>query len=113
MYVTTTMSFEGYRVTEYKGIVRGIVVRAPTIGQGFAGGLKMLIGGNIGAFTEMCEQAREEAFDILVQQAQERGANAIIGMHYESADIGGGGTSGRHATEIMAFGTAVTIEPLK
>jgi uncharacterized protein YbjQ (UPF0145 family) len=113
VYVTTTLGFEGYRVVEYKGIVRGIIVRAPTIGQGFAGGLKMLIGGNIGAFTEMCEQAREEAFDLLVQHATERGANAIIGMHYTSADIGGGGGSGRHATEILCYGTAVTIEPVR
>lgn len=112
MYVTTTLGFEGYRVTEYKGVVRGIVVRAPTISQGILGGLKSLVGGNIGAFTEMCEEARAEAFDLLVQHATQRGANAIIGMQYESAEVGGGGSSGRHATEIMAYGTAVIIEPL-
>jgi uncharacterized protein YbjQ (UPF0145 family) len=113
MYVTTTLAFEGYKITEYKGIVRGIIVRAPTISQGIMGGLKSIIGGNIGAFTEMCEQAREEAYDLLIQHAQERGANAIIGMHYESSDIGGGGTGGRHATEVMAYGTAVVIEPAR
>ncbi|MBM4193651.1 MAG: YbjQ family protein [Gemmatimonadetes bacterium] len=111
MYVTTTLAFEGYRIKEYKGVVRGIVVRAPTIAQGIMGGLKTIIGGNIAAYTEMCEQAREEAFDLLVQHADQRGANAIIGMHYDASDIGGGGT-GRHATEVLCYGTAVVIEPV-
>jgi uncharacterized protein YbjQ (UPF0145 family) len=111
MYVTTTLSFEGYRIKEYKGVVRGIIVRAPTIGQGIMGGLKSIIGGNIGAYTEMCEQAREEAFDLLVQHATERGANAIIGMHYDASDIGGGHGSGK-ATEVLCYGTAVVIEPV-
>lgn len=109
MYVTTTLNFDGYRITGYKGIVRGIVVRAPTISQGIMGGLKTIIGGNIGAYTEMCEQARSEAFDLLVQHAHERGANAIIGMNYDASDIGG---NSRHATEVLCYGTAVTIEPI-
>ncbi len=109
MYVTTTLAFEGYRVKEYKGIVRGIVVRAPTITQGIFGGLKSIIGGNIGAYTEMCEDARAEAFDLLVQHATERGANAIIGMHYDASDLGSHGT---RATEVLAYGTAVVIEPV-
>ena len=110
MYVTTTLAFEGYRIKEYKGVVRGIVVRAPTISQGILGGLKSIIGGNIGAYTEMCEQAREEAFDLLVQHAGERGANAIVGMEYDASDLGGG--HGRHATEVLCYGTAVVIEPV-
>jgi uncharacterized protein YbjQ (UPF0145 family) len=110
MHVTTTLGFEGYRITEYKGIVRGIVVRAPTISQGIMGGLKSIVGGNIGAYTEMCEQAREEAFDLLVQHAHERGANAIIGMHYDASDIGG---HQRHASEVLCYGTAVVIEPAR
>lgn len=109
MYVTTTLAFEGYRITEYKGVVRGIVVRAPTITQGILGGLKSIVGGNIGAYRDMCEQAREEAFDLLVQHAQERGANAIIGMSYDASDLGG--HNGR-ATEVLCYGTAVTIEPV-
>ena len=109
MYVTTTLAFEGYRIKEYKGVVRGIVVRAPTIVQGIFGGLKQIIGGNIGAYTEMCEQAREEAFDLLVQHAGTRGANAIIGMAYESSEIGGHRGS---ATEVLCYGTAVVIEPV-
>jgi uncharacterized protein YbjQ (UPF0145 family) len=109
MYVTTTLAFEGYRIKEYKGVVRGIVVRAPTIMQGIFGGLKQIVGGNIGAYTEMCEQAREEAFDLLVQHASERGANAIIGLAYDASDLGGT----RHsATEVLCYGTAVVIEPV-
>ena len=109
MYVTTTLGFEGYRIKEYKGVVRGIVVRAPTISQGILGGLKQIIGGNIGAYTEMCEQAREEAFDLLVQHAGGRGANAIIGVAYDASDIGG---RNGHATEVLCYGTAVVIEPI-
>jgi len=109
MYVTTTLAFEGYRIKEYKGVVRGIVVRAPTISQGILGGLKRIIGGNIAAYTEMCEQAREEAFDLLVQHAGARGANAIIGLHYDASDLGGHSTS---ATEVLCYGTAVVIEPV-
>ena len=109
MYVTTTFTFEGYRIKEYKGVVRGIVVRAPTISQGILGGLKQIIGGNIAAYAEMCEQAREEAFDLLVQHATARGANAIIGLAYDASDLGGA----RHsATEVLCYGTAVVIEPV-
>ena len=107
MYVTTTLGFEGYRIKEYKGIVRGIVVRAPTISQGILGGLKSIIGGNIGAYAEMCEQAREEAFDLLVQHAHGLGANAVIGMHYDASDLGGHRSQ---ATEVLCYGTAVIIE---
>jgi uncharacterized protein YbjQ (UPF0145 family) len=74
------------------------------------GGITSLIGGNIGAYTEMCEEAREEAFDLLVQHATQRGANAIIGMHYDASSIGAGQ---RHATEVLCYGTAVVIEPLQ
>ena len=61
MPVTTTFTIEGYRIKQYKGVARGIIVRAPTIAQGLVGGLKSIIGGNIGAYTEMCEQARAQA----------------------------------------------------
>ena len=66
--VTTTFTIEGYRIKEYRGIVRGIIVRAPTIAQGFLGGLKSIVGGKIGAYTEMCEQTRQQAYE-LVQKA--------------------------------------------
>ena len=106
--VTTTFSIEGYKITAYKGVVRGIIVRAPTIRQGIMGGLKNIIGGNIGAYTEMCEQARQQAYDLLIEHAQQLGANAVVGLRYDASDVGGSTTS---ATEVLCYGTAVVIEP--
>jgi uncharacterized protein YbjQ (UPF0145 family) len=105
--VTTTMGFDGFRVKDYKGIVRGLIVRMPTITQGILGGLKSIIGGHIGAYTEMCEQGRQQAFDLLIGHARAIGANAIIGLHYDTSDVGGQ----MGATEILCYGTAVTIVP--
>lgn len=107
--VTTTFTIEGYKITAYKGIVRGIIVRAPTISQGILGGLKSIIGGNIGAYTEMCEQARQQAYDLLIQHAVELGANAVVGLRYDASDVGAGSSS---ATEVLCYGTAVVIEPV-
>lgn len=106
MQVTTTFSIEGYRITEYKGLVRGIVVRAPTISQGILGGLKSIIGGQIGAYTEMCEQTREQAYERLVEHAQAVGANAVVGLRYESSEVG----SKSSATEVLCYGTAVVVQ---
>lgn len=105
--VTTTFTIEGYRISQYKGLVRGIVVRSPTIGQGLLGGLKSIVGGQIGAYTEMCEQARQQAFDRLLQHARDLRANAIVGVRYESAEVGSRNGS---ATEVLCYGTAVVIE---
>src|SRR6266705_1159484 len=88
LQTTTTFSFDGYRIGEYKGVVRGIVVRSPTLGQGFLGGLKQIVGGQIGAYAEMCEQAREQAYDLLLQHARALRANAIVGVRYESSEVG-------------------------
>ena len=107
--VTTTFSFEGYRIRQYLGVVRGIIVRAPTISQGFFGGLKSIIGGNIGSYTEMCEQARQHSYDLLLQHARELGANAIVGVRYDAAEVGAKAGS---ATEVLCYGTAVIIEPI-
>src|SRR3989442_7646882 len=87
LQTTTTFSIEGYRITEYKGLVRGIVVRSPTIGQGLLGGLKQIIGGQIGAYTEMCEQTREQAYELLLQHARALRANAVVGVRYESLEV--------------------------
>jgi uncharacterized protein YbjQ (UPF0145 family) len=106
MMVTTTFSFEGYKIKEYRGLVRGIIVRAPTIAQGIIGGLKNIIGGNIGAYTEMCEQAREQAYDLLIQHANELGANAIVGLRYDASEVVSKGS----ATEVLCYGTAVIVE---
>ena len=107
--VTTTLSIEGYRIKEYKGVVRGIIVRAPTIMQGILGGLKSVIGGRIGAYTEMCERARQQAYDLMIQHAQEVGANAVVGLHYDASEVVGR----ESATEVLCYGTAVVIEPMR
>lgn len=106
MLTSTTMTIDGYRITEYKGVVRGIVVRSPTIGQGILGGLKQIVGGQIGAYTEMCEQAREQAFELLLQHARDLRADAVIGIQYESSEVGRQGS----ATEVLCYGTAVKIQ---
>jgi uncharacterized protein YbjQ (UPF0145 family) len=106
--VTTTFTIEGYKIVEYKGIVRGIIVRAPTIAQGIVGGLKSIIGGQIGAYTQMCEQTRQQAYELVIQHAKEVGANAIIGLRYDASEV----ASKVSATEVLCYGTAVVIEPI-
>lgn len=105
--VTTTFTIEGYRVKQYLGVVRGIIVRAPTITQGILGGLKSIIGGQIGAYTEMCEQARQQAFDLMIDHARALGANAVLGLRYDASDIG---SKHSGATEVLCYGTAVVLE---
>ena len=107
--VTTTFSIDGYKIVEYKGIVRGIIVRAPTIRQGFFGGLKSIVGGNIEAYTEMCEQARQQAYDLLIEHAMQIGANAVVGLRYDASDVGSANSS---STEVLCYGTAVVIAPV-
>lgn len=106
MLVTTTMTVEGYKVLEYRGVVRGLIVRSPTIMQGLMGSLKNIIGGRIGAFTDMCETTRQQAYDLMVQHAVDVGANAIIGVNYDASQIGMDKYS---ATEVLCYGTAVVI----
>src|SRR5262249_55500675 len=108
MPVTTTFTIEGYRIKQYLGVVRGILVRAPTISQGILGGLKSIVGGTIGSYTEMCEQARQQAYDLLIDHARAVGANAIVGLRYDASEIGGKSSG---ATEVLCYGTAVLIEP--
>ena len=104
--VTTTLALEGYKIKEYKGIISALVVRSPTIKQGFFGGIQSLTGGNITSFSEMCEQARTEAYDNIIKRADHIGANAIIGFKYDTSETSG---KGFHATEIFCYGTAVII----
>ena len=108
LIVTTTFQVEGHRIVSYRGVVRGLIVRAPTITQGLLGGLKSMIGGQIGAYAEMCEQARQQAYDLLIDHARAVGANAIVGLHYDASEIGGQGA----ASEVLCYGTAVVIEPI-
>jgi len=104
---TTTFSIEGYRIKTYLGVVRGIIVRAPTITQGFLGGLKSIVGGRIGAYTEMCEQARQQAYDLLIDHAVALGANAVIGLRFDASEV----ASKFSATEVLCYGTAVVMVP--
>lgn len=106
MIITTTLSVDGYRIEKYLGLVRGIIVRAPTISQGFMGGLKNIVGGKIGAYTQMCEQARKTAYEDMVKHAQEMGATAIVGVRYDAAEVVSSGS----ATEVLCYGTAVILE---
>ena len=105
MNVTTTFDFNGFRIVEYKGLVRGIIVRSPTISQGFMGGLKNIIGGKIGAYTTMCEQTRDQAYQEMLSHAQELGANAIVGVRYDASEVI------ERSTEVLCYGTAVVLEP--
>src|SRR5437868_2194490 len=103
MIVTTGNEVAGHSITEYIGIVRGIVVRSPSITQGFLGGLKQIVGGNIESYAQVCEKAREDAYERMVQHAEEHGADAIIGMRYDATEFAQG------ATEVLAYGTAVKL----
>lgn len=103
--VTTTFTIEGYRIQKYLGLVRGIIVRSPTIVQGIFGGLKSVVGGRIGAYTEMCEQTRQQAYELLIDHAVAVGANAVVGLRYDASDVGDRGT------EVLCYGTAVFIAP--
>jgi len=110
VFVTTTFSIEGYAIREYFGMVRGIVVRSPTLLQGFLGGLKTMIGGRIGAYTEMCEQTRQQAYEQMISHARKLGANAIVGVRYDGSEVESGASA---ATEVLCYGTAVLIEKLE
>ncbi len=103
-YVTTSFDFEGYRIVRYLGVVRGITVRSRSVVGNFAAGVQTLFGGNITIYTELCEHARSEAFELMMQHAQQLGANAIIGVRYDANDVMEG------ITEVLAYGTAVVVE---
>jgi len=102
--VTTGNEIAGHRVLEYLGIVRGIVVRSASLGQGIVGAFKSLGGGNISEYVEVCETARHEAYVQMLQHAEQMGAQAIVSMRYDATEFMQG------ATEVLAYGTAVTLE---
>ena len=104
-HVTTAFELPGFRLVSNIGVVRGIVVRSRSVVGSFAAGLQTLVGGNITVWTTMCEKARIDAYDIMVQHAQELGANGIIGMRYDANEVAAG------VTEVLAYGTAVVVEP--
>ncbi len=103
MIVTTGNDVTDRSIGKYLGVVRGIVVRSPTIGQGILGGINQIFGGNIEAYAQVCEAARNEAYERMVAHAAEIGADAVIGMRYDATEFSQG------ATEVLAYGTAVRL----
>ena len=104
--VTTALTLPGYEVVRSLGIVRGITVRSRSIVGNFIGGLQTLFGGNISVYTNLCEQARSEAYDLMCQHARQHGANAIIMVRYDATELMAG------LTEVLCYGTAVVVEPI-
>jgi uncharacterized protein YbjQ (UPF0145 family) len=104
--VTTTFEIPAFRVTRNLGVVRGIVVRSRNLFVNIGAAFKSMVGGNITAWSQLCEQTRSDAFDIMIQHATELGANAIIGARYDATEVSAG------VTEVLAYGTAVIVEPL-
>jgi len=104
--VTTTFNLEGFQVIRHLGVVRGITVRSRSIVGSFGASVQQVFGGNISIYTELCEQARQEAFELMIKHAQAMGANAIIGMRYDANEISDG------VAEVLAYGTAVVIQPI-
>ena len=102
--VTTNIELNGYKVVKSLGLVRGITVRSRSLLGNIAGGLQTLFGGQISIYAELCEKTREEAYQLLLQHASKRGANAIICMRYDANEVISG------VTEVLAYGTAVVVE---
>jgi uncharacterized protein YbjQ (UPF0145 family) len=103
--VTGALELPGQTIVRNHGIVRGIVVRSRSIVGSIGAGLQTLIGGNITLYTELCEKARGDAFELMCSHAAAQGANAVIGMRYDANEVSPG------VTEVLAYGTAVTVAP--
>jgi uncharacterized protein YbjQ (UPF0145 family) len=104
--ITTAFTLDGYRIVRTLGIVRGITVRSRSIVGNIGAGIQTLFGGNITLLQELCEKARQEAYMLMLQHANEMGANAIIGMRYDANEVMAG------VTEVLAYGTAVVVEKI-
>lgn len=102
--VTTALEVPGYKITKNLGVVRGIIVRSRSLFGNIGAGFQAMVGGNITIYTNLCEKTRNDAFDLMVQHAQEVGANAIISMRYDANEVMQG------VTEVLAYGTAVVVE---
>jgi uncharacterized protein YbjQ (UPF0145 family) len=104
--ITIAFELPGFRITRNIGIVRGIIVRSRSLLGNIGASLQTIVGGNITIFTELCEKTREDAFELMVDHGVQRGANAIIGMRYDATEVMNG------VTEVLAYGTAVIVEPI-
>jgi len=102
--ITTAFELDGYKVVKQLGIVRGITVRSRSLIGNIGAGIQTLFGGNISLYQELCEKARQEAYEIMIMHAEQIGANAIIGMRYDANDVAAG------VTEVLAYGTALVVE---
>ncbi|MDD1631875.1 MAG: YbjQ family protein [Methylococcaceae bacterium] len=103
--VTTALTLPGYKIVRNIGVVRGITVRSRSIVGNFFGGLQSIFGGNITIYTDLCERARSDTYRLMIEHAQEHGANAIISMRYDATELMAG------LTEVLCYGTAVIVEP--
>ena len=106
MLVVTTNEIPGYRVVKVLGVARGLSVRSRSVVGNLRASIQILFGGNITVYTQLAEQARQEAFDLLIAQAEASGANAIIAMRYDANEMAAA------VTEVLAYGTAVLVEPV-
>ena len=104
-FVTTANELQGFRVKRTLGVVRGITVRSRSIFGTLGASLQTIVGGNITLYTKLCEQARADAFDLMLAHAQELGANAVIAFRYDATEVM------NSVTEVLAYGTAVQVEP--
>jgi uncharacterized protein YbjQ (UPF0145 family) len=104
MQATTTFEIPGTRIVKSIGVVRGITVRTRSLPTTIVGGLRTLFGGRAGIFSNLCEAAREESFQLMVRHARDLGANAIVGVRYDTGPMVG-------AAEVLCYGTAVLVEP--
>jgi uncharacterized protein YbjQ (UPF0145 family) len=104
--VTTAFELHGFNITQHLGVVRGIVVRSRNLFVNIGAAFQSMVGGNITAWTKLCEQTRADAFEIMIRHATELGANAIIGARYDTTELSSG------VTEVLAYGTAVIVEPV-
>jgi uncharacterized protein YbjQ (UPF0145 family) len=102
--ISTSFEIPSYKIRKNLGLVRGVTVRSRSVIGNFAGGIQTLFGGNISIFTELCENARQEAYELMLQHADQMGANAIVGMRYDANDVMDG------VTEVLAYGTAVIVD---
>ena len=103
----TSIALDGYQIVRSLGLVRGIIVRSRSIIGSIGAGLQTLVGGNITLLTNLCEKTREESFDLMLQHAQQLGANAVVGVRYDATEIMKG------VTEVLCYGTAVVVEPIR
>jgi uncharacterized protein YbjQ (UPF0145 family) len=103
-FTTTAFTFDGYTVTRNLGVVRGIMVRSRSIFGTIGGSLQTILGGNISLFTSLCEKTRNDAFELMLRHAEERGANAVVGIRYDATEIISG------VSEVLCYGTAVQVE---